>query len=264
MRRPSSRRRATPRHPASGGSDTPSPGNPSVRRAFRPAGPPAAALAAALLLSAAAPRTAPAQPRTDTLRVPNGPSLQVPRDTLKEMLERTRRRQTVLEEDPDVLYYVGTRGGVTLVDPAPAYPWNAVTVESDSVARIAVPGNYREARRAYDGYAVETMERVRRGAPAARCSEAVEREVEVVSAFVDGWIVARTLYGGPAFPPLDAFAFARQGGHLPALVVALGDSRLGECRRRWARDHPGKMEAYREWRAEFDASAASAPPAPGR
>lgn len=218
----------------------------SVPAPARPA--PAAAL---LLALAAAPGALEAQSDGYTFRGPSGRALSLPADTVKQMLQRTRRLGTVLEEDPDVLYYVATRGEVTAAEPGPAYPWNAVRAESDSVARISVPGNYREARRAYYAYAVETMERVRKGPPAVRCSEAVEREAEVVSAFVDGWIVTRILYGGPAYPPLDAFVFAREAGHLAPMLVALGDTRLGVCVRRWARDHPERMEAYREWRAEF-------------
>lgn len=211
-----------------------------------------------LLVLLSAPGPARAQSESYTLRVPSGPSLSLPADTVKEMLRRTRRLESVLKEDPDVLYRVGTGAEVTAADPARAYPWNAVRPVSDSVARVSVPGNYREARRAYYAYAVETMARIREDAPAVRCSEAVEREAEVVSAFVDGWIVARTLYGGPAFRPLDAFVFARDAGHLPAMLVALGDSRLGSCARTWARDHREAVEAYREWRAAFDARPGSA------
>lgn len=217
------------------------------------------AAALALLLATTSARAG-AQSEAYTLRGPGGATLSFPGDTVRAMLQRTRRRQSVLEEDPDVLYYVGTRGEVTGEDPAPAYPWNAVRVESDSVARIAVPGNYREAGRAYRAYAVETMERIRGERPAADCSRAVQREREAVSAFVDGWIVARTLYGGPAFPPLDALAFAREAGHLGPMLVALGDTRIGGCVRSWSRQHPGAMEAYRAWRSDFDARAAPSRP----
>lgn len=210
---------------------------------------------AALLLAvaAAAPAAAGAQADPDryALRVPDGPSLEFPADSVKEMLRRTRRLGTILEEDPDVLYYVGTGSEVDASDPSPAYPWNAVRPESDSTARVRVPANYREARRAYYAYAVRVMETIRGSPPSTRCGESVRREVDAVSAFVDGWIVTRTLYGGPAFPPLDAMAFAREAGHLPAMLVELGGARLGGCARRWARQNPEAMEAYRAWREGF-------------
>lgn len=226
--------------------------------------------AAALLLAAAAaaPASAGAQAEPDryTLRVPDGPTLELPTDSVKEMLHRTRRLGTILEEDPDVLYYVGTGDEVTASEPSPAYPWNAVRPESDSTAQVRVPANYREARRAYYAYAVRTMEGIRGSPPAARCGESVQREVDAVAAFVDGWIVTRTLFGGPAFPPLDALALARDAGHLPAMLVDLGDPRLGGCLRRWARQNPEELEAYRAWREAFDAGSATgagADPGPG-
>lgn len=224
--------------------------------------------AAVLLLAvaAAAPTAAGAQDRPDryTLRVPGGPSLSLAADSVEQMLRRTRRLGTILEEDPDVLYYVGTGSDVDASEPAPAYPWNAVRAESDSTARVRIPANYREARRAYYAYAVRVMEAIRGSPPAARCGESVQRETDAVSAFVDGWIVARTLYGGPAFPPLDALVFARDAGHLQAMLVDLGGSRLGGCARRWTRQNPGAVEAYRAWREDFrDGSGADTDPGAG-
>lgn len=183
-----------------------------------------------------------------TLTAPSGRTLALTDERVREMLARTRRLGAIVDRDPDVLYYVGSGPEVALDDPRPAYPWNAVRAENDSVARVAVPGNYRESRRAYFNYAVLQMERVRETVPAVRCTEAVGREVEAVSAFVDGWTVTRLLYGGPAYAPLDALVFAREAGHLSALVVAVGDTRPGGCRDRWRKNHPGEMEAYRRWR----------------
>lgn len=164
------------------------------------------------------------------------------------MLRESRRLRSILEEDPDVLYYIGSGPTVTVESPGSAYPWEAVLVRNDSVARVAFPANYREADRAYYNYAVRKMEMIRSLGPTVRCSDAVEREAELASAFTDGWIVARTLFGGPAFAALDAFAFAREAGHLPAMIVSLGNDALGGCLDRWRDEHPEEMEAYRSWR----------------
>lgn len=190
-----------------------------------------------------------------TIEAPSGRSLSYDSVAIRDMLERSRRLEKILQQDPEVIYYVGAGDPVSEDSAAPAYPWRAVTVRSDSAARVATPGNYREARRAYYNYAVKRMERVRSGEPPPGCSAAVEEEVGRVSAFVDGWIVARTLYGGPAFAPLDLFAFAREAGHLPALVVELEDTALSDrCLGRWREDHADAIEAYRGWRQEeFDA-----------
>lgn len=212
-----------------------------------------------LAVAAAAPGDGQAQAESDgyTLQATSGATLELPGDSVEEMLRGTRRLVTILEEDPDVLYYVETRGDVDASTPSPAYPWNAVRAESDSTARVRVPGNYREARRAYYAYAVRMMEAIRGTAPSTRCSVAVERETRAVSAFVDGWIVTRTLYGGPAFAPLDALAFARDAGHLPAMLVEMGDTRLRGCAPKWARDNSAEIDAYRAWWRDFDGGSPS-------
>ncbi|MFW6193635.1 MAG: hypothetical protein ACOC83_09140, partial [Gemmatimonadota bacterium] len=158
------------------------------------------------------------------------------------------------------LYFVGSGPAVDLSSPTSAYPWNAVQVRNDSVARVSVPGNYREARRAYFNYAVLQMRRVRGDRPTADCSTSMQREVEAGSGFVEGWIVTRFLYGGPAYTPLDAFVFARDAGHMPAMLVELGNSWLGGCLDRWRRENPEAVEAYREWRREVFREEPSEPP----
>ena len=217
----------------------------SSRRPLAGALPRAIVLCAAVVLLAAPPLEG-----QFTLRAPSGEALTLDSAAVQEMLRESRHLRSVLEEDPAVLYYVGSGPPATLEEPASAYPWRAVLVRNDSVARVAFPANYREADRAYYNYAVRKMEMIRSLPPAVRCSTSVGREVELVSAFTDGWIVARTLFGGPAFAPLDAFAFAREAGHLRAMVVELGSGALGGCVREWAREHPEEVEAYRAWRSD--------------
>lgn len=185
-----------------------------------------------------------------TIAAPSGERLSYDSVAVREMLERSRRLRKILEQDPAVVYYVGAGDPVSEEDPDSAYPWRAVTVRSDSAVRVVTPGNYREASRAYYNYAVERMEWIRSGSPNPGCEAAVEGEVARASAFVDGWVVSRVLYGGPAFPPLDLFAFAREAGHLPALVVDLEDTAVSDrCLARWRERHADELEAYRRWRS---------------
>lgn len=190
------------------------------------------------------------------LEAPSGQTLAYDSARVQDMLERSRRLRQILEEDPDVIYYVGSGPSASAESPESAYPWNAVRPRADSAARVAFPANYREARRAYYNYAVKKMDLIRTSPPTSDCSVAVERETRTLSAWVDGWVVARTLFGGPAFAPLDALAFAREAGHLSAMLVALGDAEVAGCLDRWSEEHPEAMEAYRHWRSdEFEAAA---------
>ena len=108
-------------------------------------------------------------------------------------------------------------------------------------------------------YSVMRMRIVRNQDPDAACDRIVAWEAGAVSSFIDGWIVARTLFGGPPFEPLDAFAFARLDGHLPALIVDLEDRQVGACAEEWAESHPEAMAAYRSWHERQFPAAAEIP-----
>lgn len=208
----------------------------------------------AMVLALVAPLLAGADalPGQYRLTAPSGQELVLSRDSVLSMLSRTRALYDTLERDPRVVYYVGYGRAVPESRPAEAYPWNAVTVRNDSSVRVVVPGNLREADRAYFNYAVVRMrDRVSGAEPPAAgapCEEAVEREVRILDAFADGWIVARTLFGSPAFPPLAEIPFARSAGHLDAYAAERAPPRLEGCAGAWREAHPDRMAAYRSWR----------------
>jgi hypothetical protein len=184
-----------------------------------------------------------------SLETPGGDSLVFSLAQVQSMLDTTRALRRNLEEDPAVLY--GTLFGPTLAPADPgAWPWNAVRVQSDSTALIRVPGNLREAARAYENYAVRRMAVVRSRDPDLPCDSLIRWETDVVGSFVDGWIAARTLFGGPPFAPLDALAFARADGQLPAMLASLGDRAVGACAASWAERHPAALASWESWREE--------------
>ena len=204
-------------------------------------------LVAALGLLLAAPAPAAAQ---HALVSPSGDSLAFELPELRTMLDTARALYTDLQEDPRVLYSLGFSPRVEPSAPRPAYPWNAVLPLGDSVVNVVTPGNLREADRAYHNYAVMQMRVIRGTDPDDPCDVLVEREETVLSSFVDGWILARTLFGGPAFAPLDELAFARDAGHLRALLAAYRDTSVGACAATWAEANPGAIDAYETWRAQ--------------
>lgn len=185
------------------------------------------------------------------LRAPSGVELDVPRDTLLQMLRETRAYGDTLVQDPDVLYYTGFSAAVTDSAYGTALPWNAIEVRSDSVARVATPGNLREGDRAYRAYAVARMEAYRARDPdgsTPSCRERMADEVELLEAFARGWTVARIYYGAPPYPPLDEIAFLHRRGMLAPYLATEASARLGRCTEQWADGHAAEMEAYREWR----------------
>ena len=200
-----------------------------------------------LLMTAAlltTPQFAAAQYKLDSTA---GAELVFERAQVREMLDTTRALYQNLVDDPAVMYATGVGTSVPEENPTDAYPWNAIEVRNDSVAVIQTPNNLREADRAYYNYAVLRMAEVRYGDPDAECDVLVDAEVRVVSSFVDGWIVARMLFGGPAYEPLDRLAFVRAAGHLPAFVAVNEDPSLGACAVEWAEAHATEVAAYRSW-----------------
>jgi hypothetical protein len=245
-----------------------------VKRAVRPArvGPTCLAILAGLSVVAA--RPAPAAAQEYALASTAGDSVRFELAELRVMLEEARILYDDLVEDPRVLYVLGFGPPPPADAPDAAYPWNAVRPTSDSTVNVVTPGSLREADRAYYNYAVMRMREVRNEDPDDPCDELVVREEAVLSSFVDGWILTRTLFGGPAFAPLDELAFARAAGHLRALLAARGDASVGACAAAWADDHPEAIEAYEAWRtdafpglvppaaADADTTAADAPEGP--
>lgn len=218
----------------------------------------AAVVPVAALLAILGAGPAPAQHR---LTAPSGEELAFPAERLRAMLDTTRALRRDLEEDPRIGYYLDVGPPAPADSPAAALPWNALEVRSDSVAVVRTPGNLREADRAYANYAVHRMHYVHAGDPDVSCDSLMTVEVAALSAFVDGWIVSRTLYGAPAFPAADELAFAREAGVLAGLTAEAGDTQLGACAAEWAAAHPEAVEAYGAWRRDrFVAATAEGEP----
>jgi hypothetical protein len=181
-----------------------------------------------------------------------GDSLTYEATTLRVMLDTARALYADLEQDPRVQYMIPvTRpNNVSETEPEPSYPWNVVTVVNDSMADVTnLPANLREADRAYYNYAVMRMRVVRTADPDVPCDSLLALEEEVVGSFADGWIVARTLFGGPAFAPLDEIAFAREAGLLRPMLAAMGDRQIGACAGEWAEANADRVAAYEAWRS---------------
>lgn len=183
------------------------------------------------------------------LTTPSGVVLEFQADELLAFRDRSDSLRRDLEEDPEVLYYTSFGADAAPDRAEDAMPWNSVEVVTDSTAALLMPGNLREAQRAYMSYVVLRMHAVR-GDPDVPCAELVDRELQAVDGFVDGWIAARTLFGGPAYAPLDELAFARAAGVLPGLVMSHGDPQLGGCLDVWRGEDPELAAAYETWRTE--------------
>jgi len=182
-----------------------------------------------------------------SITAPSGLELVFDRTALVRMNDTTDALRENLELDPLVAYYSSFDEPVDETAGTLALPWNAVDVLTDSLAAVLTPGNLREADRAYVNYAVIRMRNVR-GDPDVSCDAIMALEVEAVSAFADGWVVARALFGGPPYAPLDELAFAREDGVLAGLIGEAGNPQLGGCLAIWREEHSAEMQSYREWR----------------
>lgn len=207
-----------------------------------------------LCLGLTLPGTAAAQ---YTLTAENGDTVQFRQEALREMLDTARALYADLQEDPRVAYITPlTRERVAEDDPRPSYPWNVVEVVDDSTADMQrLPANLREADRAYYNYAVQRMRVVRGTDPDVPCDSVLALEEKVVGSFVDGWVLSRTLYGGPPFAPLDELVFARHAGLLRPLLARLADRQVGACAGQWVEANVDRVAALDAWRAQTFPSA---------
>ena len=187
-----------------------------------------------------------------TITAENGDTVQFESAALRTMLDTARALWADLEQDPDVLYYTPAgRQPVSVEAPDAAYPWNAVTVVDDTtIDSSRIPANLREADRAYYNYAVQRMRVVRAGDPDVPCDSLLALEEKVVGSFIDGWILSRSLFGAPAFEPLDELVFARRAGLLRPLLARRNDPQVGACAGQWADGNPERIAAYETWRLE--------------
>ncbi|WP_420616308.1 hypothetical protein [Candidatus Palauibacter sp.] len=183
------------------------------------------------------------------LTAPSGSVVEFQADLLLRFRDRSDSLMTDLVEDPLVLYYRSFGRELDESEARDAWPWNAVEVVTDSSAALVMPGNLREAGRAYESYAVLRMHAVRQD-PDVACDELFSREVEAVDGFIDGWVAARLLFGGPAYEPLDELAFAREAGVLAGLILDRSDRQLGGCLQVSRERRAEEIAAYRAWRTE--------------
>lgn len=187
-----------------------------------------------------------------TITAENGDTVRFESAELRVMLDTARALWADLEQDPHVFYYTPAgRQPVPVEAPDAAYPWNAVTVVDDTTIDTSrLPANLREADRAYYNYAVQRMRVVRWGDPDVSCDSLLAQEEKVVGSFIDGWILSRTLFGAPAFEPLDELVFARRAGLLRPLLARRNDPQVGACAGQWADENPERIAAYETWRLE--------------
>ncbi|WP_419164770.1 hypothetical protein [Candidatus Palauibacter sp.] len=183
------------------------------------------------------------------LTAPSGAVVEFEADRLLRFRDRSDSLMTDLVEDPLVLYYRSFGRDLDESEARDAWPWNAAEVVTDSLAALVMPGNLREAGRAYESYVVLRMHAVRQD-PDVPCETLLGREIDALDGFIDGWIVTRLLFGGPAYEPLDELVFAREAEVLGGLILDRSNRQLGGCLAVVRQRREDEIAAYRSWRAE--------------
>ncbi|WP_419934984.1 hypothetical protein [Candidatus Palauibacter sp.] len=199
-------------------------------------------------LSAGIAAAAPAEAQY-RLTAPSGTVVEFEADRLLRFRDRSDSLMTDLVEDPLVLYYRSFGRDLDESEARDAWPWNAAEVVTDSLAALVMPGNLREAGRAYESYVVLRMHAVRQD-PDVPCETLLGREIDALDGFIDGWIVARLLFGGPAYEPLDELVFAREADVLGGLILDRSNRQLGGCLAVARQRREDEIAAYRSWRTE--------------
>ena len=72
-------------------------------------------------------------------------------------------------------------------------------------------------------------------------------ERAIVDRIADAWILGRSVYDTQPFGPLDELAYAKDAGFLEAYIFTARPDEFASARAEWARENPGRVDAYRQW-----------------
>lgn len=151
--------------------------------------------------------------------------------------------QLNIQEDPS--FWV-----ITQPTAGDSYPWEDLNVREDSVT-VRVPMGVQDTELVYQIYGhLHLMVRMGRQAewlPEAPDATGYALERAILSRTADAWILGRTVYNTVPYGPLDELAYAKEAGHLDALIFTARPSEFVADRADWVRANPGAMERYREW-----------------
>jgi hypothetical protein len=198
-------------------------------------------LAAALGGCAGGPAEIPA-PRP--IVIYSGARLRADRDSLRAVNEWVTREQENIVNDP--AFFVGFNLAAEEV-----YPWDGLEFEGRDTVNYRIDPRASDARLVFEIYAhqhlMARMGRQEEWLPEAPTATGYDLERAILSRVADAWLLGRTTFDTQPYGPLDELIYAKDAGYLDAFIFTARPDEFAEARARWARENPGRAEAYRDW-----------------
>ncbi len=185
----------------------------------------------------------PELPRPRTIVIHSGARLRADYDRMREVNEWVTKEQANIAEDPSFLV-VAVRVAEEL------YPWEGMEIRGDTVW-VRYDARAPDTRLVHEIYGhLHLMARMGRQAewlPEAPDATGYELERAILKRVSDAWLLGRTVFDTQPYGPLDELMYATENGFLDAFIFTARPNEFAQERAKWAREHPGEAERYRQW-----------------
>jgi hypothetical protein len=142
---------------------------------------------------------------------------------------------------------------IPVVKAAPSYPWETLVIQGDT-ARIGDAGEEYVPHSVYAHlHLMYSQGRLASWLPDAEDADDFVRELAILNATADAWLLLRGGLGGDPHVLLDELLFAREAGRLEAFLLTRRPDAFQDRREAWLSQSPGAEQEYRAWyRTTFD------------
>jgi hypothetical protein len=142
---------------------------------------------------------------------------------------------------------------VTTIQRGVSYPWETLVIQGDT-ARIGNSGLEYVPHSVYAYlHLLEAQGRLALWLPDAAGADALARELAILDATADAYLLSRGGLGGDPQPLLEELLYARQAGRLEAFLLTRNPNAFPVQRGSWLVQNPDAEEDYLRWHREtFD------------
>lgn len=148
-----------------------------------------------------------------------------------------------IEQDPSFLISSMAQDSAT-------YPWETLEISGDT-ARISYQSRAPDTGPIYQIYAhyhlMAERDELETWLPEAEGEEGFDLERAILVRVADAWLYGRSVFDAAAHPPLDEILYAREFGHLDALILTARDEEFSAEREAWIAENPEGMDDYYGW-----------------
>lgn len=178
-----------------------------------------------------------------------GARLRLTHERATEINEWVTREQTAISEDPS--FWV-----ITSLSTDAVYPWEGLELayggnRATDTVRVRVDARSSGSNLVHQLYGHLHLMAVtghqEEWLPEAPTATGFALERAILARTADAWLLGRTTFDTAPYDPLDELVYSNEAGYLDAFIFTARPDEFARERAEWARQNPGRAEAYREW-----------------